>query len=302
MASPLAPARALDPFAPAPGSAYRDDRVEVRALGLRRPRRTLGMVRTEHFDVTRTGSRVRVEHRIAAEEVHDGLAGVLADELFRPGWLAGSDLFERLFTGVVLSSAPDAMTGWERFYRNTMDRLTDPGRAAGSRPGCNLGEYAPVHRHAESLLAPGPVLELGSCFGFFALRAAAGGRRTTATDLSANTMRLLAAVAPRLGVGLDTLPADAADVPLPDGSAATVVALHLLEHLSPEHGDRVLDEALRLATRRVVVAVPLETTPDATWGHVRAITLDDLRAWGERSGCAFEVHEHHGGWLVLHLP
>lgn len=295
MSSPLAPARALDPFAPAPGASYRDDRVEVRALGLLRPRRTLGMVRTEHFDVTRTGSRVRLEHRIPAEELHDGLAGVLADELFRPGWLAGSDLFERLFTGVVLSSAPDPLTGWERFYRNTLARLCAPPDAVGG----SLGDYAPVHRHAAELLAPGSVLELGSCFGFFALRTALTGRRTTATDLSAGTMRLLAALAPRLGATLDTLVADAADLPLPDRCADTVVALHLVEHLDPDHGDRVVAEALRLAGRRVVVAVPLESTADRTWGHVRTVTLDDLTVWGKRSGLPYDVHEHHGGWLVI---
>ena len=36
---------------------------------------------------------------------------------------------------------------------------------------------------------------------------------------------------------------------------------------------------MRLARRRVVVAVPLEDEADPTWGHVRMISLDDLRSW-----------------------
>ena len=49
---------------------------------------------------------------------------------------------------------------------------------------------------------PGTVLELGCCFGFLSLRLAAAGRTVTASDLSPGTVRLLAAVAPELGVRL----------------------------------------------------------------------------------------------------
>ena len=78
-----------------------------------------------------------------------------------------------------------------------------------------------------------------------------------------------------------------------------MLAIHLLEHLDPAHGGQVLSEALRLAARRVVVAVPLEEEADETYGHVRTVSLDDLRRWGRTTGLAFDVHEHHGGWLVL---
>jgi hypothetical protein len=29
------------------------------------------------------------------------------------------------------------------------------------------------------------------------------------------------------------------------------------------------------------------------------VTLDDLRRWGRATGHPFDVHEHHGGWLVV---
>ncbi len=291
----------IDPLAAASLGVYRDEVVEVRATGLPRSRRSLHTVRTRHFDVTTRGERVHVEHTLAPDEVDDDLAGLLAGELFGPGWLRGSELFERIVTGVVLTSAPDALSAWEAFYRNTLRRVEDLGT---DRPDGVIASYAPVYHHAGALLRGSTVLDLGCSFGFLALRLARAGRSVTAVDVSAGTVGLLERVAARLDVALATRVADAARVPAPDAAHDTVLALHLLEHVEAAHGDRVLAEALRLAARRVVVAVPLEDVADTTWGHVRTIGLADLETWGRRAVAAgraadFEVHDHHGGWLVL---
>lgn len=297
--SDVATAAPIDPLRPSVEGAYRDEVVEVRAQGPVPTRRTRHMVRTEHFDVHSDGDLLRVSHRVRPDLLDDDLAGLLADELFGPGWLRGSELFERIFTGTVRSSCPGPLESWELFYRNTLariDRCMDRPRAG--RHGTIAG-YAPVYARAEELVAAGPVLELGCCFGFLSLRLAASGRPTVASDLSPGTTGLLAAVAPRLGVSLRTVAADAGHFPAPDRSVGTVLAIHLLEHLDADHGDRVLAEAIRLAARRVVVAVPLEEEAEETWGHVRTIGLADLDAWGRATGLAYQVHEHHGGWLVL---
>jgi SAM-dependent methyltransferase len=291
----------IDPFAVNVDGVYRDDVVEVRALRGVRPRRLLHMVRTPHFDITHVGDRLHVDHVVPPDAIDDDLSGLLADELFAPGWLRGSRLFERIFTGVVLSSAPDSGTAWRTFYANTLARVDETVRgvpAAGGNHG-TIADYAPVYAHVETHLAPGSVLELGCCFGFLSLRLAAQGRTVCASDLSAGSVRLLESVAPSLGISLSTQVADAARYPGEDGFADNVLVVHLLEHLEPEHGDRVVAEAVRLARRRVVIAVPLEEEADETWGHVRTVSLDDLRAWGVGTGLPFEVHEHHGGWLVI---
>lgn len=295
----------IDPLGPSRAVGwYVDDLVQVRAVAaLRQWNRD--SVRTDHFDVRHVGARVHVDHWVPTGRVDDDVAGLLADELFTPGWVRGSELFERIFTGVVRSSAPDPVEAWLVFYRNSLVQIEEAvrhphlGRPHSSSGHGTIGDYAPVHAHAEQLLAAGSVLDLGSCFGFLPLRLAGRGRQVTASDVSAGTMRLLGTVAPLLGVRLGTRVADAARFPAPAASADTVLAIHLLEHLDHAHGARVLAEALRLARRRVVVAVPLEDEADATWGHVRTITLDDLRAWGRATGRPFEVHEHHGGWLVV---
>ncbi|NHA67419.1 mycofactocin oligosaccharide methyltransferase MftM [Phycicoccus flavus] len=300
----------IDALAPVLGGCYRDGVVAVRPRGVG-ARRRLGTVRTAHFDLGREGGELVVEHALTLDDVDDDLAGLLSDELFEPGWLRGAELFERVFTGVVVTCAEDPLVAWEAFYANTLaavgassDPVTAPALAPGSGHGA-IRDYAPVYAHAEALVAEGAasgrtVLELGSCFGFLALRLAMRGRAVTASDVSAGTMRLLAAMAPRLGVDVRTLTCGAAHVPEPDSGADVVLAVHLLEHLEPEHADLVVAEARRLAARRVVVAVPLESSPSEQYGHVWSVTLEALRRWGECSpGWRAEVHEHHGGWLVL---
>ncbi|HEY1135554.1 MAG TPA: mycofactocin oligosaccharide methyltransferase MftM [Nocardioides sp.] len=297
---------AVDPFRPTIAGHYRDDVVEVRAVGERRSRLELATVRTRHFDLTPAsgGRRVRVDHVFGPHEIHDDVAGLISAELFGPGWLRGVGLFERVFTGVVRSMHPDPLASWDLFYGNTLaelDRLRNTAPAPGGSGHGTIAEYAPVYAHTETLLAPGSVLEVGCCFGFFPLRLAASGRAVTASDVSPGTARLLGEVARHRGVPLRTLAADAAHHPGADSSFDNVLVLHLLEHVDADHGQRILDEALRLARRRVIVAVPLEDVAEETWGHVRTVSLDDLRAWGAATGRPFDVHELHGGWLVVDL-
>ena len=295
----------IDPLTPTVSGRYEDPLVVVEAAHGARGRVTGRTVRTDHFDLTPQDGRAHVTHVVPADAVDDDLAGLLQEELFGPGWLRGADLFERVFTGVVRTSAPDPLDSWELFYRNTLRRLAEAGPPApAGSPGdhSSIAGYAPVHDHALELLAPGSVLELGCCFGFLALRIAATGRPTTASDVSPGTVRLLARIAPRLGLRVATETADAARFPADDGCADTVLAIHLLEHLEPGHGSQVVAEALRLAARRVVIAVPLEDEANETYGHVRTVTLDDLHRWGRSTGCTYDVHEFHGGWLVIDTP
>ena len=248
---------------------------------------------TPRFCTRRTGQGLTVEHDLTPGEISDELAVLLAAELDDLGVLRGQPEFEAVFTGIVQSVASDGEPddAWYRFYRNSLHRL-ESGSAA----------FAPVHRRAASLVVGRRVVDLGSCFGFFPLRLALAGLDVTATDLSAPTMDLLARTSTRLERSLRTEVCDAARVPLPDRVADTVTVLHLLEHLDPTASAAVLEEAMRLARRRVVVAVPFEDVPRACYGHVQRFDLDALQAtaaaW-RTSGIRATVTEYHGGWLLL---
>ena len=196
--------------------------------------------------VRRTGGRLLVRHGLLPADLDERLVPQVA------GLVDGVEELAAVLTGLVLSTVDDPVAAWTRYYRQSLAQI--------DRGSTGLG---PVHTHALDLLRGEDVLELGSCFGFLALGAAVRGHRVTATDLCTGTAALLAAVAPGLGVALATLACDAAAVPRPDASADTVLAVHLLEHLDPGHGAAVVAEALRLARRRVVLAVPYEATPSA---------------------------------------
>ena len=249
---------------------------------------------TTRFCTSRADGVMAVEHDLAPDEISDELAVLLATELDDAGVLRGQSEFEAVFTGVVQSVTDDdgeSDVAWLRFYRNSLARL-EHGSAA----------FAPIHQHAASLVLGRQIVDLGSCFGFFPLRMAAAGFDVTATDLSGPTMELLDRTSPRLRRPLRTVVCDAASVPLPDGAADTVTVLHLLEHLDADAAAAALREAMRLARRRVVVAVPFEDVPRACYGHVQRFDVDVLQriadAW-RGSGPEVGVHEFHGGWLIL---
>lgn len=231
---------------------------------------------------------------IAVERLDNDLAGWIDRVLVASGAIPAS-AFEATFVAMVQATAADPLDAWEAFYRNTLDRLRDDR----GEPGGTIAEFAPVHEHAARLVRGTDVVELGCCFGFLALRLAADGAAVTAVDVSAPTLALLQAMAARLGVGVRVVAGDAVAPPLADGCADTVLAVHLLEHLSPEAGAAALRHMQRLARRRVVVAVPFEQTPNPTWGHVRTFDLPTLAELGRASGWRHEVAEQHGGWLVL---
>jgi SAM-dependent methyltransferase len=235
---------------------------------------------------------------IDLDRLDNDLAGWLDQTLVRRGLLAPS-AFEGAFVAIVTSAAVDPDHAWLAFYRNTMSAL-----AGVAVPGGTNAELKPVYERAAALAVGLEVIELGCCFGFLALRLAADGHRVTAVDVCPGTIRLLARTAPRLGLDADALVAlvaDARAVPRPTGSADTVFAVHLLEHLPEPAGRDVLAEMLRLARRRVVVAVPYEDTPNPTWGHIRRFDAAALGVLGEWSGRPYTVTEHHGGWLVIDL-
>ncbi|QCQ92225.1 mycofactocin oligosaccharide methyltransferase MftM [Rhodococcus sp. SGAir0479] len=246
---------------------------------------TVERVPSGPITLTRTGTGLHVRHSLHPEALSERLVAEVTASIGDADF--GQTEFELTMVGLVRSTVPDALESWRVYYRNSLAELLD-----------GTADFAPIHDKAAELVR-GSVLDLGSCFGFLPLRLARAGVEVTATDILPGTMTLLAAVAPTLGLELGTLVCDAANVPVPDGSADTVTAVHLLEHVDPATGAAVLAEALRIARERVVVAVPYEDVATACHGHVRTFDADALHDLGVSTGRPFEVFDHHGGWLVV---
>ncbi|MFC5137772.1 mycofactocin oligosaccharide methyltransferase MftM [Actinomycetospora rhizophila] len=268
--------------------------VPVRLVAARPPERV-----TDHFEVHRPGERLLVLHRLRPDELDDDIAGLVAREL--SGLVTSAGDFERIFTGIVRSTISDPLTAWSTFYANSLAVLRDPRAPIdpAAPPESSLAAFAPVHDRALAELRGRTVLDVGTCFGFLPLRLAQEGFDVIATDHTPGTMGLLGAVARRRGEAVRPVVADARALPAAARSVDTVTAVHLLEHLPAADTLGVLDEMLRVARRRVVVAVPYEDVPEPVYGHVRTFDHAALHALGERTGRPFSVADDHGGWLVV---
>ena len=75
---------------------------------------------------------------------------------------------------------------------------------------------------------------------------------------------------------------------------------NVLEHLPAGVTVAAMAQLRRVARRRVVVAVPLEETPDPAFGHLQAFSLPRLARLGaDAQGWSHTVCAADGGWLVL---
>lgn len=290
----------IDPLGPGHNGRYDDGVVAVsrrseqgvlaHVLAERRPE-----VSANGFALHLLGRRTVLLHDLTPTAIDNDLAGQLA-ALLGPVGHGDSALFERLFTGIVRSVDADPVEAWTAFYRNTLARLTCPDPGSGS-----IGELAPVYRTGRSLVRGGSVLDVGSCFGFLPVLLARDGHRVIACDVSAGSMRLLSTVRAGIDARLATMSCLAQALPLSASTVDTVFVVHLLEHLDEAEGREVLAEAIRVARRRVVIAVPYEAEPTAAYGHVRTLDHHTLNELGVGTGLGFEVIDRNGGWLVVDL-
>jgi len=259
-------------------------------------------LRTPTFTVFHGSSRTLVVHGIERAAVDNDIGRLVADELVRPGLVRGAEAFERCFAGIVESTARSPRAAWCRFYANTLRAL----RAAPAKrpPADPIATFARIYEHAERLARGASVLDVGSCFGFFPmLLAARGDIRVTASDAHPGTVALGREMAAELELPVAFRTFDLTR-PLPFAAASfdTITALHVLEHLPADETVSALARLCRAGRRRVIVAVPLEDSPDAVYGHKQAFDLDRLTVLANRvPGWRGRAHEHLGGWLVLEL-
>lgn len=250
------------------------------------------LVETEHFRVL----GACVEPRDTAHLDND-LTDAIATELAPLGLIPDSAAFERVFVRVVVGSAPTPVLAWNNFYRNTLARLRAPApQSAGS-----VSTFARIYAEVTDLVVGATVLDVGSCFGFLPLLLAE--RRpdlvVLGSDITPGSAVLAGRVAANLRSRARFVAADGRRLPFCDRAVDTVTLVHVLEHLPLDEGHEALGEALRVAARRVIVAVPLEERADPAFGHVRTFSLADLADLGASTGWGSRTWCRDGGWLVL---
>lgn len=211
--------------------------------------------------------------------------------------------FERAFVAHVQAAGPGPDEAWDRFYDATLRRVADGWADPPPGPG-TVASFTRIWRRAAGLSRGDSALDVGTCFGFLPLAWAGqpAAPRLAAVDLCHESAVLAARQARRLRRSVAVARADGARLPLADRAVATVHLLHVLEHVPAALGDTLLDEALRVADRRVVVAVPVEPAPDPVFGHVRTFDLTGLAELGRHTGWHCSLADADGAWLVLDRP
>ena len=238
------------------------------------------------------------------------------------------EMFERFVGEIVRSMDGNEHRAWHLFYDNTLAALDRAGREEGGAKGETdalqdlprdyIADFAAIYRRAADLadeIKPVSILDVATCFGFFPLLLASDTwpdrrhhrqrHRIVGCDLNPALVSLAESyVRKRKLSGVRFVEADILDPAtpgrtLPEASFDVVTAIHLLEHLEPAQTAAAMDALWRLARRRLIVAVPVETVPDTRFGHRQVFTGESLGALGQRTDGTSRCFEDHGAWLVI---
>ncbi|EGD56712.1 mycofactocin oligosaccharide methyltransferase MftM [Gordonia neofelifaecis] len=273
------------------GPAQCDDEPDLLVSTVRSPADLGRFHRAGRLHWSRERNLLRIAHPYSPADISDAVVVEELTTLVEVGAISGQEEFEATAAEFVGGCADNPRDGWLGFYANSVRELR-----AGAVP------FSAVHRRARRLLVGESVLEVGCCFGFFALQCASDGFDVTATDICAGALDLLDEAARDLGVGVQTALSDVRSLRFPDNRFDTVTMIHLLEHLAPVDVDAAIAECCRVARRRVVIAVPYEDEVSPHFGHRTILRERDLDGWATRlPGLRTTIFSEHGGWLVIDL-
>ncbi|MGB3301261.1 MAG: mycofactocin oligosaccharide methyltransferase MftM [Gordonia sp. (in: high G+C Gram-positive bacteria)] len=226
---------------------------------------------------------------LSTAELSDSRVVSELTSMVEQGIIVGQEEFESAFVDIVTAAGPDRMQSWRHFYANSIREL---------RAGTSA--FSPIHHRARSLLTGTSVLEVGCCFGLFALQCAQDGYQVTASDICPGALDHLDDASSYLGLPVKTALGDVRQLPFATNSFDTVTLLHLLEHLDNADVEAAIVESCRVASKRVIIAVPFEDQISPHFGHLELLRESDLHRWSAFAGdhCS-RVFADHGGWLVI---
>ncbi len=284
--------------------------------------------RTPHFAVChKPGGAIVLVHGFGEGTIDEDLAPLIAQELGPAGLVTSAQEYGEALFAVVASTCPgaapcprcgrlhlDLPAIWRHYCVNTLRRLRallDRGDA-GLASASHVEQFAAVYRRVIGRCAGASVLDVGSSLGFLPVLLAE--RRTgvavAGCDNRVDAVRCAADLAAVAGVG-ERVAFSVHDVLDPDfprvGSFDTVTAVHVLEHFADAELPVALANLLRVAARRLIVAVPYEDEVQPLYGHAQRFTPERLHQWGEwcvgtLGGGRFRCEEVSGGLLVVDFP
>jgi SAM-dependent methyltransferase len=252
---------------------------------------------TEHFLLfTRAKPPATIiVHRFAPQQIDADIGDCFLRELKPAGVLVNEQDFGNIFGAVVCSLfPPDAQRALHLYGSNTLRRYQDILRAA---PGVispaegTISSFAALYRRVFQLLRGESFLDAGCSFGFLPLLIAGqipSLARVVGVDILTAPFPVVRELARERG--LHSVQFSQADLLAADfgalGCFDTVVALHVLEHLTEEEMYRAIAHLWQVTAQRLLIAVPYEDgVPETVYGHRQLFTrakLEEVGKWCER--------------------
>jgi SAM-dependent methyltransferase len=274
---------------------------------------------TEHFVVCqkRSSNRTILLHVFGRHEIDADLICFIEHELAPSGIIASAQEFGAMLFAVIASPfpAPRNQDGiWLHFCLNTLSRLREQlAHPPVSIPSVSyITPFAAMYRRVFELCIGESLLDVGCSFGFLPVLLAehAPDVRITGCDNNPDALRFSSDLSRATGTQhvtltlRDVLAANFLDL----GRFDTVIAIHLLEHLTEQELPVALTHLLRATSKRLLIAVPYEEKVQPLFGHHQAFTPEKLHAWGkwcvERLGenSRYWCEDLMGGLLVVDRP
>jgi SAM-dependent methyltransferase len=231
-----------------------------------------------------------VVHWFAPEALNADVHHYLVQELKPFGIFTCSQHFGEVLSGIVSSLFPDdARRAWRYYGANTLQRYLTFLATAYTPPlpdYATIGMFATLYQRVCELRTGDTFLDAGCASGFLPLLVAERIpflQEVVGVDIDQDAFNVARELAREHGLlNVCYVQADLLDTGFTHvGRFDTVVALHVLEHLSEDDMYRALSHLLQITTERLILAVPYEKdVPEVSYGHLQLFTREKLEAVG----------------------
>lgn len=247
---------------------------------------------TAHFLLfTRTQApSTIIVHWFAPEAINADVQHYLVQELKPFGIITSARHFGEVLGGIVSSLFPDdTRRAWRYYGANTLQRYLTFLATASTPPlpdYATIGMFATLYQRVCELRSGETFLDAGCAAGFLPLLIAERIpflQEVVGVDIDQDAFTVASELARERGLtNIRFTRADLLDHSfLHVGRFDTVVALHVLEHLSEDKMYQALSHLLQVTAQRLILAVPYETgTPEVSYGHLQLFTREKLETIG----------------------
>jgi hypothetical protein len=232
-----------------------------------------------------------IVHWFAPEEIDANIGDYFVQELKSPGILVDEQDFGDLFAAIVFSLFPhDIQRALHLYGTNTLRRyqhLLHLPEDDLPTSQSTIHSFAKIYRRVCQLHSGQTFLDVGCSFGFLPLLISAHDSALThivGVDIETGPFPIVSAIAAEQH--LQNIRFEQANVLIDTFRTLrhfdTVVALHVLEHLTEADMYRALLNLLKATSQRLMIAVPYEgEQPEKVYGHEQLFNRAKLEAVGD---------------------